>query len=82
MLVYTPQGKLLDEQTIGGTCGHGDGEFQFVTDAAQDSQGNYYVTAVRRVRPHSEVLARAASSCSSGASTATSWGSSCGRRRS
>ncbi|HEX5104551.1 MAG TPA: NHL repeat-containing protein [Pirellulaceae bacterium] len=44
MLVYTPQGKLLDEQTIGGTCGFGDGEFQFVTDAAQDSQGNYYIT--------------------------------------
>jgi sugar lactone lactonase YvrE len=44
MLVYTPQGKLLDKQTIGGTCGYGDGEFQFVTDAAQDSQGNYYIT--------------------------------------
>jgi DNA-binding beta-propeller fold protein YncE len=44
MLVYTPQGKLLDRQTIGGTCGYGDGEFQFVTDAAQDSQGNYFIT--------------------------------------
>ena len=44
MLVYTRQGKLLDQQTIGGTCGYGDGEFQFVTDAAQDSQGNYYIT--------------------------------------
>jgi len=44
MLVYTPQGKLLDQQTIGGKCGYGDGEFQFVTDAAQDSHGNYYIT--------------------------------------
>jgi hypothetical protein len=44
MLVYTPLGKLLDQQTIGGTCGYGNGEFQFVTDAAQDSQGNYYIT--------------------------------------
>lgn len=43
VLVYTPDGKLLDSQTIGGTCGNGDGEFQFVTDAAQDAAGNYYV---------------------------------------
>lgn len=43
ILVYTPQGKLLEDQTIGGTCGSGDGEFQFVTDAAQDASGNYYV---------------------------------------
>jgi hypothetical protein len=43
VLVYTPQGELLENQTIGGTCGNGDGEFQFVTDAAQDIDGNYYV---------------------------------------
>src|SRR5439155_6836816 len=43
ILVYTPEGKLLDGQTMGGTCGNGDGEFQFVTDAAQDVAGNYYV---------------------------------------
>ena len=43
VLVYTPEGKLLEGQTIGGKCGSGDGEFQFVTDAAQDSHGNYYV---------------------------------------
>ena len=43
VLVYTPQGELLQNQTIGGTCGNGDGEFQFVTDAAQDADGNYYV---------------------------------------
>jgi len=44
VLVYTPQGKLLEGQTIGGTLGTGNGEFQFVTDAAQDSQGNYFIT--------------------------------------
>jgi DNA-binding beta-propeller fold protein YncE len=44
VLVYTPGGKLLEDQTIGGTCGANNGEFQFVTDAAQDAQGNYYVT--------------------------------------
>jgi sugar lactone lactonase YvrE len=44
VLRYTPEGKLLEEQTIGGTCGSKDGEFQFVTDAAQDAEGNYYVT--------------------------------------
>jgi hypothetical protein len=43
VLFYTPQGKLLENRTIGGTHGSGDGEFWFVTDAAQDSQGNYYV---------------------------------------
>jgi DNA-binding beta-propeller fold protein YncE len=43
VLAYTPQGKLLDDKTIGGTCGNGNGEFQFVTDAAQDAEGNYYV---------------------------------------
>lgn len=43
ILVYTPSGQLLDQQTLGGTCGNADGEFQFVTDAAQDAVGNYYV---------------------------------------
>jgi len=43
VLFYTPQGKLLEEKTIGGTMGHGPGEFGFVTDAVQDSAGNYYV---------------------------------------
>ncbi len=43
VLVYTPQGELLENQTIGGTCGNGDGEFQFVTDAAQDTAGNFYI---------------------------------------
>lgn len=43
MLVYTPEGKLLEERTIGGQTGLGPGEFGFVTDAVQDSQGNYYI---------------------------------------
>src|SRR5581483_4428487 len=44
VLVYTPQGELLGDQTIGGTCGDGDGEFWWVTDAAQDADGNFYVS--------------------------------------
>jgi len=44
MLVYTPDGKLLDEQTIGGIEGDEPGEFGFVTDAVQDSAGNYYIS--------------------------------------
>ncbi len=43
ILVYTRLGKLLEEQTLGGVVGSADGEFQFVTDAAQDAAGNYYV---------------------------------------
>src|SRR5262245_25396812 len=44
VLVYSPEGERLESQTIGGTCGSGNGEFQFVTDAAQDAAGNYYVS--------------------------------------
>jgi DNA-binding beta-propeller fold protein YncE len=40
-LIYSPSGELL--RTIGGTQGHGPGEFGFVTDVVQDSQGYYYV---------------------------------------
>ena len=43
VLFYTPEGKLLEEMTIGGTSGPGPGEFNFVTDVVQDSQGNYYI---------------------------------------
>ncbi len=43
VLFYTPAGKLLEDRTIGGTLGHGPGEFGFVTDAVQDSAGNYYI---------------------------------------
>lgn len=43
MLVYTPEGKLLPERTIGGINGPGPGEFNFVTDCQQDREGNYYI---------------------------------------
>ena len=43
VLTYTPQGELLTERTLGGTLGHAPGEFGLVTDAVQDSKGNYYV---------------------------------------
>jgi DNA-binding beta-propeller fold protein YncE len=44
VLTYTREGKLLENRTLGGQCGHGPGEFNFVTDCAQDSRGNYFVT--------------------------------------
>jgi len=44
ILTYTPQGKQLPEKTIGGVSGRGEGEFGLVTDVAQDTQGNYYVS--------------------------------------
>ena len=43
MLVYTTEGELLESETIGGTLGQGPGEFGFVTDAVEDSQGNIYI---------------------------------------
>jgi streptogramin lyase len=44
VLFYTSDGVLLEERTIGGKNGRGPGEFGFVTDVAQDSKGNYYVS--------------------------------------
>lgn len=44
ILFYTPEGELLPKLTIGGTYGGGPGEFGFVTDVAQDSQGNFYIS--------------------------------------
>ncbi len=41
ILIYSPDGELL--KTLGGTKGAGPGEFGLVTDAVQDSQGNYFV---------------------------------------
>lgn len=43
MLVYSPEGELVEERTIGGEQGRGPGQFGFVTDAVQDSQGNFYI---------------------------------------
>jgi streptogramin lyase len=42
VLIYTPEGKLVDQ--IGGTRGEGPGEFHLVRDAVQDSKGCYYVS--------------------------------------
>lgn len=41
LLIYSPEGELL--RTIGGTLGQKPGEFGLVTDAVQDTQGNYYI---------------------------------------
>jgi DNA-binding beta-propeller fold protein YncE len=43
MLAFALDGQPLPEHQIGGTAGHGPGEFAFVTDAVCDAQGNYYV---------------------------------------
>ena len=43
MLVYRPGGELIEQRTIGGENGHGPGQFNFVTDCVQDSQGYYYI---------------------------------------
>ncbi len=42
VLIYSPQGELLD--TLGGRNGQQGGEFGFVTDAVQDSQGNFFIS--------------------------------------
>ena len=44
ILAYSKQGELLEKLTIGGKSGFGPGEFHFVTDFAEDSQGNYYIS--------------------------------------
>lgn len=44
VLAYTPEGRLLEELTIGSGYGHGPGQFGFVTDCAQDSQGCFYAS--------------------------------------
>ena len=41
LLIYSPTGKLL--QTIGGTPGQEPGQFGLVTDAVEDSRGNFYI---------------------------------------
>jgi DNA-binding beta-propeller fold protein YncE len=42
VLVYSPLGEMLEQ--IGGTEGHGPGEFGWVTDAVEDRDGNLYVS--------------------------------------
>ncbi len=41
VLIYSPQGELLEK--IGGTKGPELGQFGWVTDAVEDSQGNLYI---------------------------------------
>jgi DNA-binding beta-propeller fold protein YncE len=43
ILVYELDGRLVEGATLGGTLGNGPGEFGFVTDVVDDSQGNLYV---------------------------------------
>ncbi|MEM6688583.1 MAG: NHL repeat-containing protein [Planctomycetota bacterium] len=43
VLAYSPDGELLEENTIGGTSGRGPGEFAFVTDVVTDANGCFYV---------------------------------------
>lgn len=42
VLFYSPEGELL--RKIGGEHGSGPGQFGLVTDVAQDSAGNYYIS--------------------------------------
>lgn len=44
ILCYTPEGKLLENRTIGGVSGEKPGQFSCVTDCLEDSRGNYYVS--------------------------------------
>jgi sugar lactone lactonase YvrE len=45
ILFYTPEGQLLEHLTIGGQEGYdAPGRFGWVTDAVQDSRGNYYIS--------------------------------------
>src|SRR6516162_5429081 len=39
--IYSPEGELL--RTIGGALGSGPGQFGYISDAVQDSEGNFYV---------------------------------------
>lgn len=43
MLSYTPDGKEMEQENIGGTAGFGPGEFAFVTDIACDQFGARYI---------------------------------------
>lgn len=62
MLVYTPDGKMLAEKTIGGEAGLEPGKFGFVTDVVEDSEGNYYIAEygefdrVQKFSPQGEFL--------------------------
>ena len=44
VLFYHPDGTLVEDRTIGGEPGRGPGQFGFVTDVVQDTEGNYYIS--------------------------------------
>lgn len=44
ILIYTPDGKLLEDRTLGGTAGQAPGEFGLVADVVRDAQHNFYVS--------------------------------------
>jgi len=62
VLVYDSAGEMLEGATIGGTQGREPGEFGFVTDVVEDSQGNFYVgeygdfDRVQKFSPQGEFL--------------------------
>lgn len=62
VLVYQLDGQLLEERTLGGVMGRGEGEFGFVTDAVDDSAGNIYVAEygdndrIQKFSPEGEFL--------------------------
>lgn len=62
ILFYTPSGELLPQKTIGGVEGQEPGQFGWVTDCVQDSQGNYYISEygeldrVQKFSPSGEYL--------------------------
>jgi len=43
MLVYNALGQPIESATIGGELGRQPGQFGFVTDVVEDSQGNFYI---------------------------------------
>ena len=62
ILVYRPDGTLLEDRTLGGTFGHAPGTFGLVTDAVTDSQGCLYVAEygdydrIQKFSPQGEFL--------------------------
>jgi sugar lactone lactonase YvrE len=62
VLTYEPDGTPVDEAKLGGVMGTGPGEFCWVTDVAEDSQGNLYVSEygdadrVQKFSPQGEFL--------------------------
>ena len=62
ILFYSPAGELLEDKTLGGEEGFEPGKFNWVTDAVQDSKGNYYVSEygaldrVQKFSPEGEFL--------------------------